>query len=102
MSTANDGDGVKPKREPAKPAPAKPAPQAPDSAATRGWKKASRYLGEVRTELRKATWPNRAELIAQTQVVLGLLAVVGIFIFAWDQVLGQIMHLVERALGISS
>ena len=98
MATPAESDSIKPRKEKAK----APSPQtAPDSAASKRMRRMSTYLGEVRTELRKATWPSKQELIAQTQVVLGLLVVIGIYIFTWDSLLGQVMRLVERALGIS-
>jgi preprotein translocase subunit SecE len=98
MSTAGDSDSIKPRKEKAK----TPSPQtAPDSAAQKRMRRISTYLGEVRTELKKATWPAKPELIAQTQVVLGLLVVIGVFIFSWDTLLGQVMRMVEKALGIS-
>ena len=95
MSTAGDSGSIKPRKEKA------PSPQTPpDSAVQKRMRRISTYLGEVRTELRKATWPGKQELIAQTQVVLGLLVVIGVFIFTWDTILGQVMRLIERALGI--
>ena len=97
MATAGDSDSIKPRKEKAK----TPSPQTPpDSAAQKRMRRISTYLGEVRTELKKATWPSKPELIAQTQVVLGLLVVIGVFIFTWDTILGQIMRLIERGLGI--
>jgi preprotein translocase subunit SecE len=62
--------------------------------------KASKYLGEVREQLRKCTWPTRQELRSQTQVVLGVLVVVGVFIFIWDQVLGQIFKGILSLIGV--
>jgi preprotein translocase SecE subunit len=62
--------------------------------------KAKKYLGEVQTELKKTTWPTRSELISQTQVVLGLLVVVGVFIFVWDKVLGLLLMGLFKILGI--
>ena len=59
-----------------------------------------KYLGEVTTELKKTTWPTKQELISQTQVVLGLLVVIGVFISAWDFILGQIFRGVLAVLGV--
>ena len=58
-----------------------------------------KYLGEVRAELKKTTWPTRAEVIAQTKVVLGLLVIVGVFIATWDFILGLIFRVLLRLLG---
>jgi preprotein translocase subunit SecE len=46
-----------------------------------------RYLQEVRVELRKTTWPSRKELIASTEVVLGVVIVVGAYIALADWIL---------------
>jgi preprotein translocase subunit SecE len=61
--------------------------------------KASKYLTEVRTELRKTNWPTKPDLISQTQVVLGLLVVIGVFITVWDRVLGVLFNVLLAALG---
>lgn len=91
MATEKTVTTVKPKR-----------PQAP--AARPGGEgtpnKAAKYLGEVREQLRKTNWPSRAELIAQTQVVLGVLVVVGLFIFAWDFVLSRIVAGLLSLMGV--
>lgn len=62
--------------------------------------RAQKYLQEVRTELKKTTWPSKQELVAQTQVVLGLLIVVGVFIAVWDFILGQLLRGLFRLLGV--
>lgn len=62
--------------------------------------KAKKYLGEVQTELKKTTWPTKAELISQTQVVLGLLVVVGVFIYVWDKALGMLLLGLFRLIGV--
>jgi preprotein translocase subunit SecE len=49
--------------------------------------KISRYLNEVRVELKKTTWPPRAELFAATKVVLGTVFVVGVYLAVIDFVL---------------
>lgn len=46
------------------------------------------YLRGVREELKKAQWPTREELIRLTQVVLGVIAVVALFVGALDGALG--------------
>lgn len=42
------------------------------------------FLGEVRTELLKITWPSRKTVLDLTIVVLGLSAIVGIYLGAAD------------------
>jgi preprotein translocase subunit SecE len=46
--------------------------------------KLTRYLHEVRVELKKTTWPPRPELIAATKVVLGTVIVVGVYMGVLD------------------
>jgi len=58
-----------------------------------------KYLREVMAELRKATWPTKPELISQTQVVIGLLFAVGIYIFLWDKILSIVIGGILTALG---
>jgi preprotein translocase subunit SecE len=57
--------------------------------------KLTRYLHEVRVELKKTTWPPRPELIAATKVVLGTVIVVGIYM----GVLDFLMTALTRQLG---
>jgi preprotein translocase subunit SecE len=52
--------------------------------------KISRYLQEVRVELRKTTWPSREDLISSTKVVLGSVIVVGVYLWLMDMILGQL------------
>jgi preprotein translocase subunit SecE len=55
------------------------------------WKGFVEYLKGVREELKKAVWPTREELIRLTQVVLLLIAVVGVYCGAIDSILGVLM-----------
>lgn len=92
MATEKTVSTVKPKR-----------PQQAPAARTGGEgspNKAAKYLGEVREQLRKTNWPSRSELIAQTQVVLGVLVVVGVFIFAWDLILSKIVSGLLSLMGV--
>ena len=51
-----------------------------------------RYLSEVQTELKKAEWPTRAELIRLTQVVLTLIFIVAIYCGGLDGLLGLVTN----------
>ncbi|MBC8140977.1 MAG: preprotein translocase subunit SecE [Armatimonadetes bacterium] len=51
-----------------------------------------RYLSEVQTELKKAEWPTRAELIRLTQVVLTLIFIVAIYCGGLDALLGLVTN----------
>jgi preprotein translocase SecE subunit len=48
------------------------------------------YLQGVRSELKKAEWPSRAELIRLTQVVLILIAIVALFCGGLDAILSLV------------
>jgi len=50
------------------------------------------YLAEVRTELQRAEWPNRQELIRLTQVVLTLIAIVALYCGGLDAILGLLTN----------
>jgi len=58
-----------------------------------------RYLGEVKTELRKTTFPDKPEMIASTEVVLGLVIAVGLFIYFMDTALAQVAKFLHLAPG---
>ena len=64
--------------------------------------KATKYLQEVRTELKKTTWPSKQDLVVQTQVVVALLIVVGCFIASWDFILGQLFRLLFSIMGVKT
>jgi preprotein translocase subunit SecE len=99
MSTEKGAATVKPKGDRVRP-PAPPARAAVGAGGGGFQQKASKYLTEVRTELRKTSWPSKPELISQTQVVIGLLVVIGVFIAVWDQLLNLIFKGILAALGI--
>ena len=54
------------------------------------FQKLSRYLHEVRVELKKTTWPSKQDLISSTKVVLGAVIVVGIYVALLDWILGLV------------
>ena len=49
------------------------------------------FLREVRVEAKKVTWPTRQELQESTVVVLITVAIISVFIFLVDRVVGQIV-----------
>jgi preprotein translocase subunit SecE len=51
--------------------------------------RAQTFLGEVRVEARKVSWPSREEIRQSTIVVIVAVWVVAIFIFAVDWILNQ-------------
>jgi len=58
--------------------------------------RATRYLKEVRSELRKVTWPQRKEVIGSTVVVIAATFVVSFFLGAVDLVLSKVLVLIIR------
>jgi preprotein translocase subunit SecE len=45
------------------------------------------FLGEVKTELKKCTWPTRQELLGSTMVVVISVLILGVFVGLSDTVL---------------
>jgi len=52
------------------------------------------FLKEVRVEARKVTWPTREELVESTTVVLVTVAIISVFIFVVDQIVGRLVTLI--------
>ena len=50
------------------------------------------FLGEVRTEFRKVTWPSQKEAVAGTIGVLVIVAVITLALGLMDLVLAQVMR----------
>ncbi len=51
----------------------------------RGIKTAIKFLGEVKAELTKVTWPTKEEVISSTWVVLFAVGITAVWVFAADQ-----------------
>jgi len=49
------------------------------------WEKVIQFFREVRTELKKVTWPPRKEAVASTVVVLVIVFIIALFLFLVDQ-----------------
>jgi len=54
------------------------------------------FLKEVRSELKRVTWPTRNEAIRLTSVVIAVSIVVGIYIGALDYLFTKIMELLLK------
>ena len=59
----------------------------------------SRYLREVRAELRKVNWPNRKELATYTVVVVVSVLAIAAFIGLVDLLFSQILAIIARLRG---
>ncbi len=54
------------------------------------------FLGEVKTELKKCTWPTRQELLGSTMVVVISVVILGVFVGLSDTVLMGLLRAVLR------
>jgi preprotein translocase subunit SecE len=54
------------------------------------------FLGEVKAELKKCTWPTRQELLGSTMVVVVCVVILGVFVGLSDTVLMGILRTVLR------
>jgi preprotein translocase subunit SecE len=50
------------------------------------------FMGNARTEVRKMVWPTRVETTQTTLIVLGVVVLVGIFLWLLDSLLGWIIR----------
>ncbi|MDD4956118.1 MAG: preprotein translocase subunit SecE [Candidatus Omnitrophica bacterium] len=53
----------------------------------------TRFLSDVKTEMKKVAWPSRDELISSTVVVLVSVLLLAIFIGICDVILSRVIHL---------
>ncbi len=60
------------------------------------WLRITKFLREVRVELRKVAWPNRKELVNFTIVVIVAVLIVAAFIGVVDFVVSRILALLSR------
>jgi preprotein translocase subunit SecE len=63
------------------------------------WDRTRSFFTEVRSEMRRVTWPSRREVYATTVVVIATSAFFGIYLFSLDQVIGRAIEWVYRSLG---
>lgn len=54
------------------------------------------FLGEVKTELKKCTWPTRRELMGSTLVVVVSVIILGVFVGVSDATLMGLLRAVLR------
>lgn len=47
-----------------------------------------RYFKELKSEMKKVVWPTRKKVVNNTGIVMGVMAFMGIFLFAVDSGLG--------------
>ena len=54
----------------------------------RTWGKVRKYFRELRSELKKVSWPTPKQVLKNTLIVLACVLVVGVFIWMFDFVAG--------------
>ena len=54
------------------------------------------FLGDVRNELRKSTWPTRSELLESTVVVIISVVLFAVFVSVCDTFLAKLIGLLAR------
>jgi preprotein translocase subunit SecE len=65
-----------------------------------GWyRRAMRFLAEVRVELSRVTWPTRREVWATTVVVILTSMLFGVYLWVVDLGLSQVMDRIFKWLG---
>ena len=60
------------------------------------YEKVRTFLKEVKTEMKKVSWPNREDLINYTVVVLFVVLIMSAFIGVVDKVLGSFLRFFLR------
>ena len=55
------------------------------------FKKLTKFLREVRVELKKVSWPSRSEITGSTGVVVVTVIIVAIYLGIVDNILQQVM-----------
>ncbi|MDI9485252.1 MAG: preprotein translocase subunit SecE [Bacillota bacterium] len=63
------------------------------------WNKLTKFIREVRSEMRKVSWPNRKELITYTIVVIVTVVIVALFTSVVDVIITWILNLLARIGG---
>lgn len=58
--------------------------------------KATKFLKEVQTELKKVTWPTQKQAVRLTGIVVGVSLVVGLYVGVLDYTLTKIVGLIVR------
>jgi preprotein translocase subunit SecE len=62
----------------------------------RGYEVSQQFLREVRTEMKKVTWPSRKETLASTGVVLIIVFFISVYLGLVDFVLSRLLGLILR------
>ena len=58
------------------------------------FRKISKFLQDVKTEMAKVSWPTKEELKGTTMVVIVVTLILTLFIFVTDKILQSILNLI--------
>jgi len=56
--------------------------------------KVGAYLGEVRVEAKKISWPSRKELVESSYVVITFIVILAIVVFCFDRVIAGALQII--------
>jgi preprotein translocase subunit SecE len=65
------------------------------------WSNARTFLSEVRSEMRRVTWPSRREVYATTVVVILTAMFFGLYLWGLDLALDRIVRGIFRLSGVA-
>jgi len=63
------------------------------------WSTSREFLGDVRNEMRRVTWPSRREVYATTVVVILTSIFFGVYLWGVDMILNSAVSWIFRTLG---
>jgi preprotein translocase subunit SecE len=63
------------------------------------WTKAREFLSEVRTEMRKVSFPTRDEVVGTTIVVMVTSVIFGVFLFSADRLIQWAYQSIVKVFG---
>ncbi len=91
MNTPKGGGGTTVR--PGSPA-RRPAPPASERAIRQ--RNAERFFRDLVAEMRRVTWPSRAEWVSATILTIGLVVVIGLYTYLADQLFGFVFGLLTH------
>ena len=63
------------------------------------WSRGTEFIAEVRSEMKRVTWPSRREVYATTIVVILTSMFFGVYLFGVDIALGRIVQTIFQRFG---
>jgi preprotein translocase subunit SecE len=63
------------------------------------WGRGTEFIAEVRSEMKRVTWPSRREVYATTIVVILTSMFFGVYLFGVDIALGKVVETIFKRFG---